>query len=872
MTGDLFNSESIAGGKCITWHGQIVDDTAWRANETRKLWNNPNDLKGFGSRYKVRIMGRDDVNKCVPDQRCVMADVLYPVTSGSGGASSYQTCALKKGDFVFGFYRDGIDMSEPVIIGVWGNNDQTRLSAAIPSKGLVPFSAYAGDNVVPFYATPSTNPGTTGGAAPTIEANSASTPSRNNIANIKQAESGKEVTPLDSPSRCESAPLGKIQKKIQQLIKDIERFQKNLNSWETTISSPIHFKGQQLSPQQYINQIVSDATEAIASGLKWVIDWVRNYVIRKVNNTLKDTYYLIFPNKRDKVKKAQETALDLLSCLFNKIISNLLQMIGKFLLQCVDRFINTPLCAVENFVGGLLGKLGGLISGFVDKILGPIQSLVGSIFSLAGSILGILKQILGFFTCEEEGACNEVKEWSIWDGAGSNSNAIDIDVTGIFDAAAKIGAGIAAVSDPNNFDFGAVDFSDIFQDTCNVGPVFCGPPKVSFYGGGGSGAAGNAIISAAGDLLGVNITAPGFNYTSAPAVSFYDNCGNGDGAVGQAVLGPVIVPGTTPVTGNDGGGGDGTSTDGGEVTDGGTGAGTTSVTAGGDPVVAGTCTVIVAGNVRITTGNKKGTPVLAGATGGIPVTCCNNQRVTAGGRGGTPVTSKGLPVTANGIPLVCGGTGGTPVTLGGTGGTPVTVGITSGIGIVDVIITDPGFGYLPKPDGSIGGDGRTWAVPGDTVIKREDGTYDPPYKPGEDYTVKPGDTVTTVGLNTVAPEFPGLDNGSYPVILSLCKISVINPGFRYSPNDKVVISPSNGAVATAKFGPNGSISSVEIVKVGTAYTEAPRIYMQTETGYNAKLVPVFCLDRIGNVTEDDLTDLVQDPTEIIHVIDCVGRV
>ena len=64
----------------------------------------------------------------------------------------------------------------------------------------------------------------------------------------------------------------------------------------------------------------------------------------------------------EEFKKAVETANDLIACLFRKIISNLLKMIGKFLLQAVDRFINTPLCVVENFVSALIGKLAGLIT------------------------------------------------------------------------------------------------------------------------------------------------------------------------------------------------------------------------------------------------------------------------------------------------------------------------------------------------------------------------------------------------------------------------------------------------------------------------------------------------------------------------------
>ena len=52
------------------------------------------------------------------------------------------------------------------------------------------------------------------------------------------------------------------------------------------------------------------------------------------------------------------------------------------------------------------------------------------------------------------------------------------------------------------------------------------------------------------------------------------------------------------------------------------------------------------------------------------------------------------------------------------------------IGVVDAVVTNPGNGYLPKPDGSKGGDGRTWAEKDDTIVRHDDGTFDPPIAPG----------------------------------------------------------------------------------------------------------------------------------------------
>jgi hypothetical protein len=46
------------------------------------------------------------------------------------------------------------------------------------------------------------------------------------------------------------------------------------------------------------------------------------------------------------------------------------------------------------------------------------------------------------------------------------------------------------------------------------------PPSVSFSGGGGTGAAGTALVANNGTIIGVQITNAGSGYTSAPTVTF----------------------------------------------------------------------------------------------------------------------------------------------------------------------------------------------------------------------------------------------------------------------------------------------------------------------------------------------------------------
>ena len=70
---------------------------------------------------------------------------------------------------------------------------------------------------------------------------------------------------------------------------------------------------------------------------------------------------------------------------------------------------------------------------------------------------------------------------------------------------------------------------------------------------------------------------------------------------------------------------------------------------------------------------------------------------------------------------------------------PTTVGVTK------VVITNSGYGYLSAPDGSQGGDGRTWANRCETVVRRKNLDWDAPYSEGEIITLYSGDWIKLPG-------------------------------------------------------------------------------------------------------------------------------
>lgn len=121
-TGKGFDSEFLTHPP--RFFGRIVSKESWTGNVTPEQFNNVSDLKGWGYRYKVRIFSWHTGDKnTIPDEQLVMANVVLPVTAGSGMGGAGMTPSLEPGSVVTGFFMDGMGGQEPYIDGVLGNSN-----------------------------------------------------------------------------------------------------------------------------------------------------------------------------------------------------------------------------------------------------------------------------------------------------------------------------------------------------------------------------------------------------------------------------------------------------------------------------------------------------------------------------------------------------------------------------------------------------------------------------------------------------------------------------------------------------------------------------------------------------------------------------
>lgn len=841
MTQQLFNPESAHANPMYWWMGQVVDESCWQGNSNSKI-HERDDVEGWGKRYKVRIFGRDTKVKDVPDDQLEMAQIVYPVTAGSGHGGSYQTANIRQGAYVVGFYKDGINGTEPIILGCLGNNSQTRLFGGDPEEGFIPRDGFFGvENKKVSNKDLYTKPG----SAATNNAKQEQNSKTRDL--VIQRADGSIHSVVLKTLECDG-PKGElkgIQGAIQKALATIARIKLAANSTIDTAKSIT----------SNVNAIVNSTVSFITGLVKKLVEKARGYVLKKLENGLKDVGQLLFPNARYPFSKVAEQSTDTLGCVFKKIIDGLLALVKKLFEGLVDKFINAPACAAEKFVGDIISSILGDIVDGIQSVLSAINgflSAIEGIASIAFTILDFVSGLLKFLKCEDTPSCEYKDNWSLWNGSKQVAGA-----SGLFEEIlSSLDDGVAGGSGP----------------PCNTSQVPCGPPSISITGGGGSGAAGNAVVGIAGEILGVDLSALGSGYTSTPTVEISDQCGNGGGAQIS-----VITAASNGASG-------GISGPGGQTT----GDGSPTKDFQNNPDGIDIIGVVVDPN----NSGAGYLPVPDGSTGGsgYPISNPDDVIITSDEPPFWEVAPPGTTTTVSPGDEIYAPTG-TTIEIFDEGG-EVTETIT-GRGPTNPIPVDTGGTFtVPTPGGFDSenpiviqiGDQNTipdllQTISGDEVTAQD--LIDAINETGAPITIQTGDATIFGGINdilsqrdpvtiqigetskTLVPQ--SITPGTYNVVVTIDDVIINNPGTEYEPGDTIKVTPDTGVELRPTFNSLGSLTKVDIISKGNSFNTMPKIEIQSRTGVNADIWPVFKIQRV-----EDL-QLIEPGQKIITVVDCVGK-
>jgi len=343
--GALFNP-GFLGGSFLWWVGQIPNDENWRENINPGKFKSPDEIPGWGYRYKVRIIGLHDQDQVtIKSDQLPWAQVMYPITAGGGQGGSFQTPAIKQGNFVFGFFLDGQDQQVPVIMGVLGANAQIPKALNKPTNQ--PFTSQSGysgsppdvtgektsdDNLVasrPSGTSPGGQP--TGGdnlnnpptpkAVPTKESPSATHQESATDTKIEEVLDRKHA--LSCPNPAENSAMKGIQTVIENLQKKIEKFQKSLKTFSDAVSLNIK------NAMKDINKALEEASKEISKFMKEIYGKIQEFITDEYNKALKPLEKISIPTFRIEMLKLKIEGLEKISCLFNKLAGALEGLLKK---------------------------------------------------------------------------------------------------------------------------------------------------------------------------------------------------------------------------------------------------------------------------------------------------------------------------------------------------------------------------------------------------------------------------------------------------------------------------------------------------------------------------------------------------------------
>jgi hypothetical protein len=333
-SGSIFNP-GFLGANFNWWVGQIPDDSYWRGNINPETFKTKEEIPGWGYRYKVRIIGlHDREEETIPSDQLPWAQVMYPVTAGGGQGGSMQTPNIRQGMFVFGFFLDGADQQVPVIMGVLGNNSQTKLASTIGINS----SNYAGTSGV---ANRSGSDGKgTGKSVPEVpdhnltrnqpppqtkptEEAAGKNPAP--VASQRQDEKLKEKITLASPCKKQNTNLKNIQIAIEEFTKKLQQLNNALNSYAAAAALKV------ADVAKHIEKLIGEAADVISKCLKGIYDQVKGFIQDQINKLAKPFENISIPSFRVQILNSKINAFESIICLFSKIGDDLLGLVKDFL-------------------------------------------------------------------------------------------------------------------------------------------------------------------------------------------------------------------------------------------------------------------------------------------------------------------------------------------------------------------------------------------------------------------------------------------------------------------------------------------------------------------------------------------------------------
>lgn len=567
------------------WIGQVADPTTsgWGSAKDKNdaVQSSTSDKKMYLRRCKVRILGyhtiSDSDGYVLKDSDLPWAHIMVPSGQGTGVGGVGETHEYRGGENVLGFFLDGDDAQQPVIIGGFGRGPQTEDSEKGEKKSetrnekdciIKPFQptqtypqgmialhlqksptdqtepASTGNNDT---GVPSTNP-LTGQDQINYQGNDSSeqsyVPSGEADTASSNPASGKleQGIMVERPAtQTDSQVIGGIQCTLEAMLKTLKAVQEYKNLYLDQSIQAINNIGNQIG--SYV--------KTISGYVRKLLEIVKAYIAKTIGDALNEAQRFLAETFKPIVSGSIAKAVEAIMCTIDRIIGTGIfdAVMGSVQTNIFGKVVDSLLCAVEQFVADILNtflepifeQISGIF-GQITKILGGISSQIGSSISQA---MSILNRVIGIFSCFEftgvQGACWSLsgpsKEATVsFQNILNKINIPDIPLPpGLedkprqnFSCDSNIGYLFPPIID---ISFGDAILRPVVIDGKVVGIYIeepgrgyspLTPPAISIkqpgVWGTGGGARANALIGDDGGIERVEVTNPGSGYVNQPEV------------------------------------------------------------------------------------------------------------------------------------------------------------------------------------------------------------------------------------------------------------------------------------------------------------------------------------------------------------------
>ena len=432
MISDSLLKSAVAGKDGFTWWiGRVAHDRYWRNQNIALLQEGE-----ISQRVKVRIVGYHPWDSTLKENDLPWAQVMMSGITGSGQAMIGDTLCLAGGETCIGFFLDGDEAQQPVIMGLLHRhaNAMNNISdEEIDSQDSNNFKTFSGHHNGEVKATKRRSTFT----EPIQKPKSPSVTGKVNN-NVENKNQGAGCSIDNSAAQLAACKEADVEYKRASSCDDdaISHLSGTIQNFMTFANGLEEAGGKYIDP--VLNKIidmdaelkktarmVGSISQGIVNNVRKGLNAKADKLFRKFNadQAKKDPFNFL---NSSKALKATSGISGLLYCVFDDIMNQVTGFITNMLKNLLGKLINGPLCAVEQFVSGLLAKIMGTIEGLTGPILKGIGWLTGGLANIGkvlGNVSNLAKKIVNFLNKCDKTPCDNPVPWRASTGAKGKSKS-----------------------------------------------------------------------------------------------------------------------------------------------------------------------------------------------------------------------------------------------------------------------------------------------------------------------------------------------------------------------------------------------------------------------------------------------------------------